>query len=287
VSKHGGGTIDVKALAEWKETLKVMVTEKITSTFEKKKNEKKEKSAKKSDNDKTENKKNDDSSDDDEGDPEEEKDRIQDDLILCPYRCWLEYSRQSINMDYRKKDNCPDLLFVTKKNDTEMRKLLVEEIEGMVKSVLREANVPEIQWKEVMEERAVEFQYDNIRLARRGNTVCARYNKAEAFKWFLEHKKIKPKRLIFVDDNSDNVYSMFMHWSKKLLPPEPTTTTTTTTTTATTVTTTEDSGTTTEDYTPHVYSVWYPPPIKAEKAQFWALDFIKQFSTTYKMNWNG
>lgn len=37
VSKQGGGTIDVKALAEWKETLKVMVTEKITSTFEKKK----------------------------------------------------------------------------------------------------------------------------------------------------------------------------------------------------------------------------------------------------------
>ena len=56
-----------------------------------------------------------------------------------------------------------------------------------------------------------------IKIARMGNLLAARYNKPEAFEYWLRSCAPQdmpiPKQLAFVDDNSDNAVSMFMHFA--------------------------------------------------------------------------
>lgn len=56
-----------------------------------------------------------------------------------------------------------------------------------------------------------------VKIARMANLLAARYNKPEAFEYWLRNcapsGKPSPTRLAFVDDNSDNAVSMFMHFA--------------------------------------------------------------------------
>ena len=56
-----------------------------------------------------------------------------------------------------------------------------------------------------------------IKIARMANLLAARYNKPEAFEYWLTHcapiGKPPPTQLAFLDDNSDNAVSMFMHFA--------------------------------------------------------------------------
>jgi len=273
VNKWGNGIIDDKSLKEWKETLEQFVSETIPAAWKKEieAEEKKKKEAEDKKKKATESKEDKSDSDSDFEEEQESDDPYAYDPDLCPYQCWREYTERCLKKDYRKEKGCPDLLFLTPitttttATTTTMRKMEVEELEEMVKTVLKDACVPSDQWKEVLVERAQEVVYKNVKLATRGNTISARYNKAEAFNYFLERENLQPKRIVFVDDNSDNVFSMFMYWAKRQLKKEDIT---------------EDAGEEVEEekLKPDVYSVWYPPPVKAEKAQYFALNFIKEFS---------
>jgi len=73
-----------------------------------------------------------------------------------------------------------------------------------------------------------------VKLGTMGNVICASYNKPQAVEYFLQSRKLNAKTVVFVDDNSDNVYSMFVHFASKE---------------------------TQEGLkAPAVWSCWYPPP---------------------------
>ena len=58
-------------------------------------------------------------------------------------------------------------------------------------------------------------------IARLKHTLAARYNKPEALEIWLEQEGLTgdraPKTVVFVDDNSDNVFNMYMHFASREL----------------------------------------------------------------------
>jgi hypothetical protein len=54
-----------------------------------------------------------------------------------------------------------------------------------------------------------------VKLAMMGNVIAARYNKPEGLNAWLAREALTPTRLAFVDDNSDNAFSMFMHFATR------------------------------------------------------------------------
>ena len=58
--------------------------------------------------------------------------------------------------------------------------------------------------------RRYEVTFDGgVKLAIKGHTVAARYNKPEGLQAWLRREGLAPSSLVFVDDNSDNCFSMF------------------------------------------------------------------------------
>ena len=76
----------------------------------------------------------------------------------------------------------------------------------------------------------------DIPVARVGHAMASRYNKPEALQHWLEAEGLAAtvQKVIFVDDNSDNVFNMFMHFA-----------------------TAESDG---RAPAPRACAVWYPPP---------------------------
>jgi len=58
-------------------------------------------------------------------------------------------------------------------------------------------------------------------IARLNNTLAALYNKPEALEIWLQQEGLTgekaPKTVVFVDDNSDNVFNMYMHFASREL----------------------------------------------------------------------
>ncbi len=77
----------------------------------------------------------------------------------------------------------------------------------------------------------------SIPLARLGHAIAARYNKPEALKYWLAEEKLAPERLVFVDDSSDNAFSMFSEFAA-----------------------TELNGSEEASASSHMCSIWYQPP---------------------------
>ena len=48
-----------------------------------------------------------------------------------------------------------------------------------------------------------------VKLAIKGHTVAARYNKPEGLQAWMDREGLAPDKIVFVDDNSDNCFSMF------------------------------------------------------------------------------
>ena len=70
----------------------------------------------------------------------------------------------------------------------------------------------DVQW--LVEPPAKELTLDGgVKIAMMGHVVAARYNKPEGLEAWLTREGLRPKALAFVDDNSDNAFSMFMHFA--------------------------------------------------------------------------
>lgn len=54
-------------------------------------------------------------------------------------------------------------------------------------------------------------------LGLRDQVIASRYNKPEALDHFIYKNNLKPKRVIFIDDNSDNVMNMLNHYIARVI----------------------------------------------------------------------
>jgi hypothetical protein len=110
-----------------------------------------------------------------------------------------------------------------------------EQTERLVQETLEHCGYTAKEIALVMHEQAEEFTVnDNVKLARTGNIICARYNKPEAVESFVASLKKPIDRILFVDDNSDNAWNVFAYFAHKQLAGMP---------------------------TPTVHSFWYCPPL--------------------------
>lgn len=69
-----------------------------------------------------------------------------------------------------------------------------------------------------------------VMIAKAGKVFCSGYNKSEALEWYVKSCATRPRRVLFVDDNTDNVFNLFMAFK---------------------------SGELVED----IFSVWFQPPV--------------------------
>ena len=81
--------------------------------------------------------------------------------------------------------------------------------------------------KSFFEKRIKQVDYEMAKFFTSGNLLLSSYNKVEALRWWMRQKKLNPKRVVFVDDNIDNAYSMYRHFYQE----------------------------------PHVHSYWFTPPV--------------------------
>ena len=85
----------------------------------------------------------------------------------------------------------------------------VAQCEACIENFLLSTNAyPAWQIDGLMREPAVEHNINGIQMARYGNLICAKYNKAEAVEWFMQELDGVTES-IFVDDNFDNVINVF------------------------------------------------------------------------------
>jgi hypothetical protein len=88
----------------------------------------------------------------------------------------------------------------------------------LFRAVLDEAQVPLRKQKLVISEPAQVIEYTtSMYFSRLGNIFAARYNKPECLQYFVDWTESEPSRVIFVDDNTDNVMNMFLYWTDKYL----------------------------------------------------------------------
>ena len=58
---------------------------------------------------------------------------------------------------------------------------------------------------------------NGVVIAKAGKVFCSGYNKAEALEWYIQSRATKPKSVAFVDDNTDNVFNLFMSFKSSPL----------------------------------------------------------------------
>ena len=82
----------------------------------------------------------------------------------------------------------------------------------MIKEFLLECNydVENSTVKSFYQKRAKLVDFQGTKFFSCNNLLLSSYNKAEALQWWINERKIQPKRVIFVDDNSDNAFSVFV-----------------------------------------------------------------------------
>ena len=146
------------------------------------------------------------------------------DVETCLVRCLKEYFKRlektrpppvyreiDLEKDMPEDILAEDKLFLSKDG----KDYDVKEIETMILDFLRnDCRYPQWQIKGFMEEPAVEMNVDGIQMARYGNLIAAKYNKAEAVEYFMkEHPGCRS--VMFVDDNFDNVFNVFTYFASK------------------------------------------------------------------------
>eukprot|EP00808_Paulinella_micropora_P004892 g27156.t1 len=174
------------------------------------------------------------------------------DPLLCPVRALAAYLhrthpfRQELQAADTEEESkfrldSPNRLLINVDEGKAGIPYTAEELETMVHAVFKEAKVAPQAARDLLEDRAKEItNYKEVKLAHLGNIIASRHNKPEALELFMELRGIKPKTIIFVDDNSDNVYNVFAHFAQKEIAKE--------------------------ENAPAIHTFWYTPPVRSEEA---------------------
>ena len=90
--------------------------------------------------------------------------------------------------------------------------MTAEEVLSLARKAASSAGLSERDIKWCVQSPAEELTLadSGVKIAMMGHVVAARYNKPEGLMSWLEREGLTPERLAFVDDNSDNAFSMFM-----------------------------------------------------------------------------
>ena len=176
----------------------------------------------------------------------------------CAVRCWQAYVRQTSSLcrappadDGGAEDGAagvaavaPGVPLRAADDDTLLvhptlgRALTAEEIHQISLMALAECGVGDAAAQQAVlaPEASVVKIGGDIPVARVGHAMASRYNKPEALQHWLEAEGLADtvQKVIFVDDNSDNVFNTFMHFA-----------------------TAEADG---RAPAPRACAVWYPPP---------------------------
>lgn len=153
--------------------------------------------------------------------------------LLCLVNCWQHFEERTKEKRLRD-ENTPDRLFLNFQDGT-FQTLTENEFETRAMDLMKQSGYTQKQAERFLHDPAQELTFEGVKLATMGNLLAARYNKAEAVEYFIQQRlkqeKSGPIHLIFVDDNSDNAFNVFTHFSSK-----------------------EESNQV------FVSSIWYPPP---------------------------
>ncbi len=89
-----------------------------------------------------------------------------------------------------------------------------KELESLVEEFLvTRCKYPDWQVQGLLRDPCIELNVNGIQMARFGNLIAAKYNKAEAVEYFLQgHPECKS--VVFVDDNFDNVFNVFLRFAQ-------------------------------------------------------------------------
>lgn len=162
-----------------------------------------------------------------EGEEEEEED------LVCPVSCLKHYIEQlkqrrpvptyrviDPEVDMPELIQADDVLFLREENGA---KFTAEELElALADILLRECRYPAWQVEGFTREPAQEMSVQGIQMARLGSLIAAKYNKAEACALFCQQQQKQggdgfQHRLVFVDDNIDNVFSVYSYFANREL----------------------------------------------------------------------
>jgi cell wall-associated NlpC family hydrolase len=139
---------------------------------------------------------------------------------LCAVDCLAAYMDLTASRRTREGANIPDRLLLSL--DEEENGVLDENaVSKLLEEVLVEAGInpqsPEA--RELFQDSAELVTLDGgVKIARYRHIMCARYNKPEALLDFVTRLgQTPPKKILFVDDNSDNVFNMFHFFASRQL----------------------------------------------------------------------
>ena len=148
-----------------------------------------------------------------------------DDPALCPVRAWRAYVELSAS--FRGEGGADRLLIAaaaaasptglspTSETAPPSAALGAEAALQLVRGALTEAGYSPRDSAWLAEPHAVETDLGGgVKIAAKGHTVAARYNKPEGLQAWLRRENLRPSSLVFVDDNSDNTFSMFLSFAQ-------------------------------------------------------------------------
>lgn len=131
-----------------------------------------------------------------------------------------------------------DALFLGEDGNPCSADALEKQIEAFL---THDCQYPDWQVAGFMKEPAVEMNVDGIQMARYGNLIAAKYNKAEAVAYFMKEHPGRD-RVVFVDDNVDNCFGVFVYFAnREIAHPEKSI---------------------------QVASIWYEPPVEGKGEAF-------------------
>ena len=135
---------------------------------------------------------------------------------LCPVRAWEAYAAATAPIRQAAGSAAPERLLLSPSAAArgEAVALTADEVTALASSSLAAAGLSarDVRW--VVSSPAKEIALDGgIKIAMMGNLVAARYNKPEGLQAWLKREGLAPQNIAFVDDNSDNAFSMFMSFA--------------------------------------------------------------------------
>ena len=127
---------------------------------------------------------------------------------LCPVRAWEAYAAATSHL--RTSTSSTDRLLLSPTDAA--KAMTAEEVLYLARKAASSAGLSERDIKWFVQSPAEELTLadSGVKIAMMGHVVAARYNKPEGLMSWLEREGLTPERLAFVDDNSDNAFSMFM-----------------------------------------------------------------------------
>jgi len=164
------------------------------------------------------------------------------DPLVCPVKAWKNYMERT--SDKRLEGKSPDRLFLEWEPenpegsaDSFSNALSDVKICALIENFLRSAGLDQKIIKDVMTEQAQVHTIQDVQIAMLDTLLASRYNKAQAIDLFARHNNLKPSCIVFVDDNVDNAFNVFLHYAQNQL-----------------------KESTTSESAPTVISFWYQPP---------------------------